>query len=106
MYLRQSQAFFSCVDKPKVIHIIITSFISVSYVNSSPQGIEGPMENYRKRVLFLFLSVFFIAFGVSARAETVEEKKEAANYDETLPAPEEAQGGDFSLQPLAGNRPQ
>ena len=48
------------------------------------------MENCRKSVLFLFLSAFFIAFSVSARAETVEEKKAAVNYDETLPAPEEA----------------
>ena len=63
----------------------------MSYVNSSPQGIEGPMENYRKSVLFLFLSVFFVTFSVSARAETVEEKKEAANYDESYPAHEEAQ---------------
>jgi len=48
------------------------------------------MENCRKSVLFLFLSVFFIAFSVSAQAETVEERKAAANYDETLPAPGEA----------------
>jgi hypothetical protein len=47
------------------------------------------MENCRKGVLLLFLSVFFIAFSVPARAETVEERKAAANYDETLPAPEE-----------------
>ncbi len=32
-----------------------------------------------------------MAFSVSARAETVEEKKAAANYDETLPASEAAQ---------------
>ena len=49
------------------------------------------MENCRRGVLFLVLSVFFIASGVSAHAETVEEKKAAANYDETLPAAEEAQ---------------
>ncbi|MBI4711202.1 MAG: hypothetical protein HY767_01905 [Candidatus Omnitrophica bacterium] len=36
------------------------------------------------------MSVFFIAFSVSAQAETVEERKAAANYDETLPAPGEA----------------
>lgn len=47
------------------------------------------MENYRKSFLWLFLGVFFIAFSVSARAESVvEEKKAEANYDETLPAPE------------------
>ncbi|MFH1208187.1 MAG: hypothetical protein V1673_01335 [Candidatus Omnitrophota bacterium] len=48
------------------------------------------MENCRTRVLFLFFAVFFIAFSVAVRAETVEEKKAAANYDETLPAPGEA----------------
>jgi hypothetical protein len=47
------------------------------------------MENCRKSVLFLFWGAFFIACNVSARAETVEEKKAAANYDETLPAPGE-----------------
>jgi hypothetical protein len=49
------------------------------------------MENCRKSVLFLVLSVFFIAVSVSARAETVEEKKAAANYDETLPGSEKVQ---------------
>lgn len=44
------------------------------------------MENCRKSVLFLVLSAFFVVFCVSAHAETVEEKKAAANYDETLPA--------------------
>ncbi len=48
------------------------------------------MENYGKSVLFLFLSAFFIAFSISVHAETVEEKKAAVNYDETLPAPGEA----------------
>ncbi|MFH1800356.1 MAG: hypothetical protein ABH891_05885 [Candidatus Omnitrophota bacterium] len=41
-------------------------------------------------VLFLFLSAFFVAFGITAYAETVEEKKAAANYDETLPVLGEA----------------
>ncbi len=49
------------------------------------------MDNCRKSVSCLFLSVFLIALSVSARAETVEEKKAAANYDETLPAPEDTQ---------------
>jgi hypothetical protein len=48
------------------------------------------MESGRTRVLFLFLGVFFVAFSITARAETVEEKKAAANYDETLPEPGEA----------------
>ncbi len=48
------------------------------------------MDNCRKSIVVLFLSVFLIALSVSARAETVEEKKAAANYDETLPTPEEA----------------
>jgi hypothetical protein len=52
------------------------------------------MENYRKSVLFLFLGVFLIAFSVSVYAETVEERKAAANYDETLPGPEEDQSVD------------
>jgi len=44
------------------------------------------MENCRKSILFFFLSVFFIIFSMPARAETVvEEKKAAANYDETFP---------------------
>ncbi|MFA5167840.1 MAG: hypothetical protein WC530_04845 [Candidatus Omnitrophota bacterium] len=49
------------------------------------------MKNCRKSVSFFFLSVFFIAFSVSARAQTVEERKAAANYDETFPASEKAQ---------------
>ena len=49
------------------------------------------MENCRKGILFFFLSIFFFAFSVSTHAETVEEKKAAANYDETLPPSEETQ---------------
>jgi hypothetical protein len=49
------------------------------------------MENCRRSVLFLFLFAFFAAFGVVAHAETVvEEKKAAANYNETLPVTGEA----------------
>jgi hypothetical protein len=63
----------------------------VSYVNLSLlEGIqvEDPMEKCRKGILFLFLSAFCIAFSVSVCAETVvEEKKAAANFDETLPVP-------------------
>lgn len=47
------------------------------------------MANFRRVVLFIFLITFFIALGLSVRAETVEEKKSAANYDETLPGPGE-----------------
>ena len=49
------------------------------------------MEKYRKRILFLFLSAFLIAFSVSARAGTVEGKKAALNYDEILRSSEEDQ---------------
>jgi hypothetical protein len=68
----------------------------VSYVNLClPEGaqVEDPMKNFRKGILFLFLSAFLVAFGVSVCAETVvEEKKAAANYDETLPVPQAPQG--------------
>lgn len=52
------------------------------------------MKNFRKNVLFFILSSFIILSSVPVRAETVEEKKEAANYDETLPASGEAQRGE------------
>ena len=49
------------------------------------------MENYRKNVLFISLSVFLLTFNIIAQAETVvEEKKAEANYDETFPAPGES----------------
>jgi hypothetical protein len=49
------------------------------------------MENYRKSGWFLFFIAFLGAFSVIAYAETVvEEKKAAANYDETFPAPGES----------------
>lgn len=47
------------------------------------------MKNCRESFLFVFLSVFMIAGGVSAYATTVEEKKAAAYYDEKLPDPQE-----------------
>ena len=81
---------FSCVDKPDVIHIIITSFVSEVYVNLIPCGIEDPMENRRQIFLFLCVIAVVTAFSIPAYADTVEEKKAAANYDETLPAPGEA----------------
>jgi len=49
------------------------------------------MENCRRSVLSLCLIVFFAAFSMPGYAETVEEKKAAANYDEALPTPEEIQ---------------
>ena len=50
------------------------------------------MKNFRKSVLFFFGVVFFTNFSVFVHAETVvEEKKAAANYDETLPAAQEVQ---------------
>ncbi|MDD5226679.1 MAG: hypothetical protein PHV97_05825 [Candidatus Omnitrophica bacterium] len=49
------------------------------------------MKNFRTRVWFLFLTAFLFTFSIMARAETVvEEKKAAANYDETFPVPEES----------------
>jgi hypothetical protein len=49
------------------------------------------MENFRTKVSFLFLTAFLFTFSIIAYAETVvEEKKAAANYDETLPAPGES----------------
>ena len=48
------------------------------------------MENYRQSLLFFCVIAMVTTFSVSACAETVEEKKAAANYDETLPVPEEA----------------
>lgn len=49
------------------------------------------MENCRKSVFFLFLFIVVAGFNVPARAgSSVEEKKSAANYDETLPMPEDA----------------
>ncbi|MDD5226627.1 MAG: hypothetical protein PHV97_05555 [Candidatus Omnitrophica bacterium] len=64
------------------------------------------MENCRKGILFLFLSAFLITFSVSVCAETVvEEKKAAANYDETLPAPQVPQGAQSapaSVPPVQG----
>ncbi|MFH0986105.1 MAG: hypothetical protein V1882_11360 [Candidatus Omnitrophota bacterium] len=47
------------------------------------------MKNCRESLLFVFLSVFVIANSVSGYATTVEEKKAAANYDETLPGASE-----------------
>ena len=47
------------------------------------------MENFRKSVSFLFFGVFFITFSMNVCAETVEEKKASANYDETFPVSEE-----------------
>ncbi len=47
------------------------------------------MENCRQSLLLLCVIAMVTAFSVSARAETVEEKKAAANYDETLPVPGE-----------------
>ena len=45
------------------------------------------MENYQKRGLSLFWVICFMAFSVSGYASSVvEEKKSAANFDETLPA--------------------
>jgi hypothetical protein len=41
------------------------------------------MKNFRKGILLFFGMVLFAVFSVSARAETVEEKKAAANYDES-----------------------
>jgi len=51
------------------------------------------MENIRQRFLFLCVIAIVIACSIPAYAETVEEKKAAANYDETLPAPEEVRAG-------------
>ena len=48
------------------------------------------MENCRQNFLLLCLIAIVMAFSVPAYAGTVEEKKAAANYDESLPAPEEA----------------
>jgi hypothetical protein len=48
------------------------------------------MKNFRKGILLFFGMVLFAVFSVSARAETVEEKKAAANYDESYPAAGEA----------------
>ena len=45
------------------------------------------MKNCRESLLFIFLSVFVVANSVSGHATTVEEKKAAANFDETLPGP-------------------
>jgi pimeloyl-ACP methyl ester carboxylesterase len=61
------------------------------------------MENCRKSVLFIFLSVFFIASSVPAQAETVEERKAAVNYDEVFPEPKEAR--DVEEAPSAAQVP-
>ena len=87
---------FSCVDKLDVIHIILTSFVSEVYVNLIlPKGkqVEDSMESYRQSFLFLCVIAIATACSIPAYAETVEEKKAAANYDETLPVPEEVRAG-------------
>ncbi|MFA7255244.1 MAG: hypothetical protein WC133_03995 [Candidatus Omnitrophota bacterium] len=48
------------------------------------------MENCRQNFLLLCLIAIVMAFSVPAYAGTVEEKKAAANYDETLPVSQEA----------------
>jgi pimeloyl-ACP methyl ester carboxylesterase len=47
------------------------------------------MENCRWSLLFLCVMAMITVFSVPVYAETVEEKKSAANYDESFPAPEE-----------------
>ncbi len=63
------------------------------------------MENFRKGVLFFLGIVFFMAVTVSVYAETVEEKKAAANYDETLPNAQEARPVENATQPAVAPVP-
>lgn len=70
------QLLFSCVDKVKVIHIIVTSFISKSYADRSSKGSEVFMKNLKICRFFIFFIASLTVLNISGYAEEADESNQ------------------------------